>query len=136
MRLSRALPCALAALALLPAAAQAQAEDTIYESLSIPTVDGDRIHVEVARPKGVAKAPVILTYSPYNSLSEGTTPNLAYDELGLRCLPKGYARAVADVLGTRNSSAAGTTAGARSSSRASTSSTRSPRSRGPTARSR
>jgi X-Pro dipeptidyl-peptidase len=104
MRLSRALACALAALALLPAAAQAQAEDTIYESLSIPTVDGDRIHVEVARPKGVAKAPVILTYSPYNSLSEGTSPNLAYDELGLRYLPKGYARAVADVLGTRNSS--------------------------------
>ena len=95
---------ALLALALLPATAQAQAEDTIYESLSIPTVDGDRIHVEVARPKGVANAPVILTYSPYNSLSEGTSPNLAYDELGLRYLPKGYARAVADVLGTRNSS--------------------------------
>ena len=95
---------ALLALALLPSAANAQAEDTIYESLSIPTVDGDRIHVEVARPKGVADAPVILTYSPYNSLSEGTEPNLAYDELGLRYVPKGYARAVADVLGTRNSS--------------------------------
>ncbi len=94
----------MAALALVPGAAQAQAEDTIYESLSIPTVDGDRIHVEVARPKGAPKAPVILTYSPYNSLSEGTSPNLAYDDLGLRYLPKGYARAVADVLGTRNSS--------------------------------
>ena len=104
MRLSRALLGALLALALAPAAASAQAEDTIYENLSIPTVDGDRIHVEVARPKGVANAPVILTYSPYNSLSEGTSPNLAYDELGLRYLPKGYARAVADVLGTRNSS--------------------------------
>jgi X-Pro dipeptidyl-peptidase len=104
MRLSRAVLVALLALALLPSGAQAQAEDTIYESLSIPTVDGDRIHVEVARPKGVADAPVILTYSPYNSLSEGTEPNLAYDELGLRYLPKGYVRAVADVLGTRNSS--------------------------------
>jgi X-Pro dipeptidyl-peptidase len=107
MRLSRAVLGALVALALVavPAApAQAQVEDTIYESLSIPTVDGDRIHVEVARPKGVPKAPVILTYSPYNSLSEGTSPNLAYDDLGLRYLPKGYARAVADVLGTRNSS--------------------------------
>ena len=72
MRLSRALLGALLALALAPAAASAQAEDTIYENLSIPTVDGDRIHVEVARPKGAAKAPVILTYSPYNSLSEGT----------------------------------------------------------------
>ena len=104
MRLSLAVLGAALALALLPSAAQAQVEDTIYESLSIPTVDGDRIHVEVARPKGVAKAPVILTYSPYNSLSEGTSPNLAYDELGQRYLPKGYARAVADVLGTRNSS--------------------------------
>ena len=104
MRLSRILLCALAALALIPGVAQAQAEDTIYESLSIPTVDGDRIHVEVARPKGAPDAPVILTYSPYNSLSEGTSPNLAYDDLGLRYLPKGYARAVADVLGTRNSS--------------------------------
>jgi len=91
-------------LALIPSAAQAQTEDTIYESLSIPTVDGDRINVEVARPKGAADAPVILTYSPYNSLSEGTSPNLAYDELGQRYLPIGYARAVADVLGTRNSS--------------------------------
>src|SRR5829696_263148 len=104
MRSSRVALATLAAVALMPGAAQAQTEDTIYESLSIPTVDGDRIHVEVARPKGAPNAPVILTYSPYNSLSEGTSPNLAYDELGQRYLPKGYARAVADVLGTRNSS--------------------------------
>ena len=57
MRPSCAALLALLALALLPGAAQAQGvEDTIYESLSIPTVDGDRIHVEVARPKGVAGA--------------------------------------------------------------------------------
>ena len=47
---------------------------------------------------------MILTYSPYNTLSETTTPNLANDDLGQRYVPKGYARAVADVLGTRNSS--------------------------------
>jgi X-Pro dipeptidyl-peptidase len=47
---------------------------------------------------------VILTYSPYNTLSETTTPNLANDDLGQRYVPRGYARAVADVLGTRNSS--------------------------------
>src|SRR5215211_5828414 len=87
MRSSRVALAALAAVALMPGAAQAQTEDTIYESLSIPTVDGDRIHVEVARPKGAANAPVILTYSPYNSLSEGTSPNLAYDELGQRYCP-------------------------------------------------
>ncbi len=47
---------------------------------------------------------MILTYSPYNTLSESTTPNLANDDLGQTYVPRGYARAVADVLGTRNSS--------------------------------
>ena len=47
---------------------------------------------------------MILTYSPYNVLGEGTLPNLANDGLGERYVPRGYARAVADVLGTRNSS--------------------------------
>jgi X-Pro dipeptidyl-peptidase len=103
MRSLRLVLAALAALLLLPGAAQAQTE-TVYETLSIPTVDGDRLHVEVARPAGDAKVPVILTYSPYNSLSEGTTPNLANDALGQRYVEKGYARAVADVLGSRNSS--------------------------------
>jgi X-Pro dipeptidyl-peptidase len=103
--LARTLTAALLALALVPSAASAQAEDTtVYETLSIPTVDGDRIHVEVARPAGDVKVPVILTYSPYNSLSEGTAPNLANDDLGQRYVPRGHARAVADVLGTRNSS--------------------------------
>ncbi|HZI91366.1 MAG TPA: CocE/NonD family hydrolase [Thermoleophilaceae bacterium] len=89
----------------LPAAAQAQAEtETVYETLSVPTVDGDFLHVEIARPAGQDNVPVILTYSPYNSLSEGTTPNLANDDLGQRYVARGYARAVADVLGTRNSS--------------------------------
>src|SRR6185295_18928055 len=69
-----------------------------------PTVGGAEINVEVMRPADNPDAPVILTYSPYNSLSESTTPNLANDELGQRYVPKGYARAVADVLGTRNSS--------------------------------
>ena len=47
---------------------------------------------------------MILTYSPYNTLAEYTTPNLANDGLGETYVPRGYARAVADVLGTRNSS--------------------------------
>jgi X-Pro dipeptidyl-peptidase len=101
MLLRRSLLTALLTLLVLPAAAQAE---TVYETLSIPTVDGDRIHVEVARPAGDAKVPVILTYSPYNSLSEGTSPNLANDRLGRRYVAQGYARAVADVLGSRNSS--------------------------------
>ena len=83
-----------------PAAASAQ----ISETLSIPTGDGDRIHVEIQRPATLAPVPVILTYSPYNVLGEGTLPNLANDGIGQHYVPRGYARAVADVLGTRNSS--------------------------------
>jgi X-Pro dipeptidyl-peptidase len=99
----RSLLLALLVAVLLPGSARA-ADGVVYETLSIPTVDGDRLHVEVARPAGDARVPVILTYSPYNSLSEGTAPNLANDALGQRYLERGYARAVADVLGTRNSS--------------------------------
>jgi X-Pro dipeptidyl-peptidase len=102
MRLRSVLTLAFAALLALPAAA-AQAAP-VYQTLSIPTIDGDRVHVEIARPAGTAKVPIILTYSPYNSLAEGTAPNLANDDLGQRYLPRGYARAVADVIGTRNSS--------------------------------
>ena len=83
----------------LPAAASAA---TVYETMTVPTVGGATISVEIARPDG-AKVPVILTYSPYNTLGESTTPNLANDDLGARYVPKGYARAVADVIGTRNS---------------------------------
>jgi X-Pro dipeptidyl-peptidase len=54
----------------------------------------------VRRPDGV-QAPIILTYSPYNDLG---LPDPADDALAGRYIPKGYARAVADVLGTRNSS--------------------------------
>jgi X-Pro dipeptidyl-peptidase len=102
MPLRLSLLAALLTAVLLPGTARADA--VVYETLSIPTVEGARLHVEVARPAGDAKVPVILTYSPYNTLSEGTTPNLANDDLGQRYLPRGYARAVADVLGTRNSS--------------------------------
>lgn len=46
-------------------------------------------------------APVILTYSPYNVLKE---PNIAEDAGSRYFVPRGYARAVFDVVGTRNSS--------------------------------
>jgi len=80
------------------------AGEPVFEEYHVPTVDGAKINVEVMRPAGSPDAPVILTYSPYNTLSETTTPNLANDELGQRYVERGYARAVADVLGTRNSS--------------------------------
>src|SRR3712207_9364214 len=85
--------------AAVPASAQAE---TVYETVRVPTVNGDSLHVEIARPAG-RRVPVILTYSPYNTLAEGTTPNLANDELGQRYVPRNYARAVADVIGTRTS---------------------------------
>ena len=44
---------------------------------------------------------MILTYSPYNVINE---PEPSNDALATRYIPKGYARAVGDVLGTRNSS--------------------------------
>ena len=81
----------------------AEAAD-VFETVRVPTVDGNTIHVEVARPEGKGKVPIILTYSPYNTLGESTRPNLANDGLYEDYGPKGYARAVADVLGSRNSS--------------------------------
>jgi X-Pro dipeptidyl-peptidase len=47
---------------------------------------------------------VLLTYSPYNVLGETRSGNLANDGYGRAFVPRGYVRAVADVLGTRNSS--------------------------------
>ena len=54
-------------LLLAPAAARAE---TVTESYRVPTVGGAEVYVEVTREAGV-KAPVILTYSPYNVLGEG-----------------------------------------------------------------
>jgi X-Pro dipeptidyl-peptidase len=94
---------AIAALALaLPSAALGA--EPVFEKYKVPTVDGAEINVEVMRPADNPEAPVVLTYSPYNTLSETNSPNLANDDLGQHYLAKGYARAVADVLGTRNSS--------------------------------
>ena len=74
----------------------ASAQETVTETLRVPTVDGKEVSVEVTRP-ATGRSPVILTYSPYNDIR-------ASDAIGDRFVPKGYARAVADVLGTRNSS--------------------------------
>lgn len=85
----------------MPAAASAE---PVFKKYKVPTVGDAEINVEVMRPRGEHDAPVILTYSPYNTISETTQPNLANDDVGQRYEPRGYARAVADVLGTRNSS--------------------------------
>jgi X-Pro dipeptidyl-peptidase len=87
-------------LLLLALAAPAAAQDTVTETLHVPTVDGAEVSVEVTRPKE-GRVPVILTYSPYNVINE---PSPSQDGFATTFVPKGYARAVADVLGTRNSS--------------------------------
>ena len=93
----RRLVLAVLAVLALPAAARAE---TVTESYRVPTADGAEVYVEVTRDPAV-KAPVILTYSPYNVLGEGSETQ---DSYGARYVPRGYARAVADVIGTRNSS--------------------------------
>ncbi|MFL5843728.1 MAG: CocE/NonD family hydrolase [Solirubrobacteraceae bacterium] len=82
----------------LPSAASA----VVDEVVEVDTPNG-RISVEVRRPDGAEKVPIILTYSPYNTLSEQPGGTVAADALADTFVPKGYARAVADVIGTRNS---------------------------------
>ena len=91
---------ALPALASTPTRSVDPAE--VYEVHYVDTVDGAVIRVEVWRDTSFDEAsqPVLLTYSPYNSLGE---PEPARDSLGETYVPQGYARAVADVLGTRGS---------------------------------
>jgi X-Pro dipeptidyl-peptidase len=84
------------ALLLLPAAAHGK---VVLENYRVPSVDGSTINVEVARDDAQGPVPVLLTYSPYNTLSENGG-NIAD---GDSWVAKGYARAYADVLGTRAS---------------------------------
>lgn len=90
----------LSALVVLPGLPAAAAE--AYEVHYVPTVGGALIRVEIRRDTkfDAAKQPVILTYSPYNNIN-GAQP--AKDAISDRYLRKGYARAVADVIGTRGS---------------------------------
>ena len=63
----RVLIAAVLGVLALPAAARGA---TVTESYRVPTVDGAQVYVEVTRDPAV-RAPVILTYSPYNVLGEG-----------------------------------------------------------------
>ncbi|MDQ3877280.1 MAG: CocE/NonD family hydrolase [Actinomycetota bacterium] len=87
---------------LSPGGAAAAPSHVVYEIHFVKTVGGAEIRVEIQRDTRFDKAgqPVILTYSPYNSIN-GARP--AADGIASRYNPMGYARAVADVLGTRGS---------------------------------
>src|SRR3954463_11038281 len=95
-------PALALALTLLVLPTTAQAADPVHEIVKVPTKYG-RMWAEVTRPAGGAKVPIILTLSPYNSLGEIPGGYVSDDSLAETYVPKGYARVVADVLGTRNS---------------------------------
>jgi predicted acyl esterase len=69
------------------------------ETIMVPTRGGD-VYVGVIRPDVPAgtTVPVILTYTPYQLFLES-----ADDGLASYFVPKGYARALAHVVGTGNS---------------------------------
>ncbi|MFT5222430.1 MAG: X-Pro dipeptidyl-peptidase [Glaciecola sp.] len=107
-----------AAGATIPAAAQDPDYETVA-GLSEPTygeqiiepyriaTDHGTIYGEVMRPvvpEGTL-VPIILTYSPYNHLGSPTnqTGSIADDSTASYYVPRGYARAVFDLVGTRES---------------------------------
>jgi X-Pro dipeptidyl-peptidase len=98
-RLARAtLGVALLAATLAPALPVQAA--VVVERFQVPTRYGATIRVEIRRDPALDPQPVLLTYSPYNSLSEPSPTNDGY---ATRYVPRGIARAVADVIGTRGS---------------------------------
>ena len=83
-------------------------KESVTEEYRVPTKHGT-IYGVVVRPVVPAgkKVPVILTYSPYNVLMRpiGALPQVnAGDEIQDYFVPRGYARAVFDLVGTRESS--------------------------------
>jgi X-Pro dipeptidyl-peptidase len=99
LRATLALICLALAAGLVPATAAGAAE-VVTETYHVRSVGDSIIRVEVTRDTSFRRVPVILTYSPYNNLGE---PSPSQDSLAERYVPLGYARAVADVLGTRGS---------------------------------
>ena len=79
-------------------------EESIQEDYRVKTRHG-MIYGVVIRPVVPAgvKVPVILTYSPYNALSRTHNAESYRDEFTDYYVPRGYARAVFDLVGTRES---------------------------------
>ncbi|CAN5178969.1 Xaa-Pro dipeptidyl-peptidase [soil metagenome] len=102
-RLAALLAAAALLLSLLSAGPSAAA--TQVEVRYVPTVGDAVIRVEIARDADAGSSqPVLLSYSPYNTLGDtGGDFLVANDGLARRYNPMGIARAVGDVLGTRGS---------------------------------
>ncbi|MEA2684534.1 MAG: X-Pro dipeptidyl-peptidase [Chloroflexota bacterium] len=98
--------------ALAPVAARPAAAATYttfhFTNVKVPMRDGVKLEVNIWAPDVPAgvKVPVILTLSPYNILNFGPGPTdgtTLPDTQATWFVPRGYARAFADVRGTRNS---------------------------------
>jgi X-Pro dipeptidyl-peptidase len=81
---------------------------SVVESSRVPMRDGETLFIMIERPVVPAgvKVPVILTFSPYNILNSPLPPDAQYsrDSFAEFFVPRGFARAFADVRGTRESS--------------------------------
>lgn len=77
--------------------------DIVRHRYRIPMWDGVRLYVEVHRPRGDGRFPVILEWSPYNGLDrKGYLPTRTGGLAGYFAR-RGYAVALADVRGTGSS---------------------------------
>jgi uncharacterized protein len=114
LRLS--LPLGLLVAAVLPASASAAVPaGADYEERYIPTSDGETLHVDLLRPKGVTeRTPVIAILSPYLGHSGGGTaadptaegPSERFNDFfeGARVFERGYSVAMVDLRGSGGSS--------------------------------
>lgn len=84
--------------------AAAEPSEIVYSVHYVESGDA-RIRVEIQRDTAFdgEGQPVILTYSPYNNLASAGDGQTANDGVAAEYNPRGYARAVADVIGTRGS---------------------------------
>ena len=67
------------AVAVTAAGAAPASAKVVYETYRAPTVDGAEVAIEVMRDDEHRNAPVLLTYSPYNTRYENRSGNLAND---------------------------------------------------------
>ena len=101
---------ALALIAALPASATAAVPaDATWEQHYIDTPDGEQLHVDLLKPKGLAagqKTPVIAVISPYLGHAADGIPSDRFKDFfdGAKPFQKGYSVALIDLRGSGGSS--------------------------------
>jgi uncharacterized protein len=107
-----ALAAVLAGLMTTPAVAAPPPAGSTWSETFIDTPDGERLHVDVMRPKGLAadvKTPVILVVSPYlgmTGLQEQPGPSNRFNDFfeGAKVFERGYSVVMVSLRGTGGSS--------------------------------